>query len=85
MSAIAQVARFVTDVRTEYLRITERHGRLMNHHQGWAETYEELDELWDIVRQKRRDRDPDAAYHECVQIAARAMRFAIDLCLPPGT
>lgn len=82
--SVAQIAKFVTDVRREYLRIVERHGRLMSHHQGWAETWEELDELWDQVRAKRRNRDADAMYRECVQVAARAMRFAIDLCLPPA-
>lgn len=81
-STVTEVTRFVLDVRTEYVRVTERHGRLHSPHQGWAEILEELDELWEQVRQKRRNRDLDAMYTECVQIAARAMKFAIDLCLP---
>jgi hypothetical protein len=35
---------------------------------------EEVDELWDIVRQKRDQRDPDAIYNECKQIAAVALK-----------
>lgn len=82
VSALAGMARFLADVRTEYLRHEERHGPFASAHEGWAVILEEVDELWDEVRKKRRNRDLDNAYHECVQIAARAMKFALSVCPP---
>ncbi len=84
MSALAQIAKFLTDVRTEYLRNLERHGNYASAHEGYAVILEELDELWEQVRLRRRNRDLDNMYEECVQIAARSMKFAIGLCLQPS-
>lgn len=81
MNAVA-IARFFTDVRREYVRHTERHGRFTSAHEGWAVIYEEVEELWEEVRKKRRNRDLENAYHECVQIAAMALKFAVCVCLP---
>lgn len=48
-------------------------------HEGYAVLLEEIDELWDEVKKKRRDRDPIRMREECVQIAAMAIRFAVEL------
>ncbi|KKM92742.1 hypothetical protein LCGC14_1215380 [marine sediment metagenome] len=48
-------------------------------HQGYAVILEELDELWDEVKVKRENRSIDRMRREAVQVAATAMRFAIDL------
>jgi hypothetical protein len=43
-------------------------------HEAYAVILEELDEVWDITRMKRRDRDPKALRKEFIQIAAMAVK-----------
>jgi hypothetical protein len=43
-------------------------------HEAYAVILEELDEVWDITRQKRRDRSSLALQTEFTQIAAMAVR-----------
>lgn len=53
----------------------ERHGaRFASLHEAYAVLLEELDEVWDICRQKRSLRDPAALHKELVQLAAMAVR-----------
>ena len=42
----------------------------------YAVLLEEVDELWECVRQKRADRDRLAMWRECIQVAAVAARIA---------
>lgn len=71
---------FLVDVKEEYKRVAKEHGPAYHSpHEGYGEILEELDELWDEVRRKPKNRDPRAMYAECVQIAARATKFAISL------
>ncbi len=50
-------------------------------HEGFALLKEEIDELWDIVKLKPHDRDPDAMFKELVQIAAISQRMAEEIVL----
>ena len=43
-------------------------------HEAYAVLLEEVDELWDITRMKRRDRDPNEIRKELIQIAAMAVK-----------
>lgn len=50
-------------------------------HEGYAVLLEEVDELWDRVRIKQGPRRKDVKeliHHECIQIAAMALRMIID-------
>lgn len=49
-------------------------------HEGFAVLAEEVDELWEIVRQKPKDRTLAKMKTECIQIAAMALRFATEIC-----
>jgi hypothetical protein len=74
--------RFETLVRKELARARQLHEYPQrNLHEGYAVILEEVDELWDIVRMKRADRDPAAILTELVQIGAMAQRCAEDLAL----
>lgn len=75
-----KIQRFLDAIRDENVAVYKRHGIFHGAHEGWAVIYEELDELWDEVRRKRSARDQDNMYRECVQIAAMAMKFALELC-----
>jgi hypothetical protein len=76
--------KLLTDVREELTRATEEHAKFNSAHEGWAVILEELDELWEQVRLKRQERNPGVMREEAIQIAAMAVRFALDIC-PPGT
>jgi len=49
-------------------------------HEGYAVILEELDELWDEVKKKPRDREPLQMETEAVQVAAMAVRFLLNVC-----
>lgn len=49
-------------------------------HEGFAVLKEEVDELWDHVKTNQKKRDLHAMRKEAVQVAAMAMRFAIEAC-----
>lgn len=68
------------DVADELVVATARYGPMNSAHEGWAVIFEELDELWDEVRAKQGSRDVDAMRKEAIQVAAMALRFALDIC-----
>lgn len=49
-------------------------------HEGFAVLKEEVDELWEHVKTNQRKRDIPAMRKEAIQVAAMAMRFALDVC-----
>lgn len=73
--------RLVMEVRKELERAREKFPPMNGPHEGYAVILEELDELWDEVRRS----GPSLLNRiemrkECVQIAAMALRFIIDVC-----
>ncbi len=69
------------DVRAELQRARARNAPLNSVHEAYAVILEELDELWDLTRKRREDRDPEQVLLELTQIAAVACRAAEDLDL----
>lgn len=49
-------------------------------HEGYAVLLEEMDELWEHVKTKQKRRDLDAMRKEAIQVAAMALRFALEVC-----
>ena len=49
-------------------------------HEGYAVLLEEVDELWEHVRTKQKNRDLAAMKKEALQVAAMALRFATEVC-----
>lgn len=49
-------------------------------HEAFAVLAEEVDELWEIVKQKQRDRILTNMRREALQVAAMALRFAAEVC-----
>lgn len=49
-------------------------------HEGFAVLKEEVDELWECVRTKQKDRDLEKMKKEAIQVAAMAVRFANEVC-----
>ena len=55
------------------------HPDLASAHEGYAVILEELDEFWEEVRKRKKERDKTRMYEELVQIAAMAQRTAEDV------
>jgi len=73
---------FAQRVAAELQQARSKHTTNINSlHEGYAVILEEVDELWEIVRMKRENRDRAAVIEELVQIAAMAQRTAEDLNL----
>jgi NTP pyrophosphatase (non-canonical NTP hydrolase) len=68
------------DVLEEYQRATKQHGSFNSAHEGYAVILEELDELWEEVRKKAKQRSKEYIRKEAIQIAAMAVRFITDIC-----
>lgn len=49
-------------------------------HEGYGVLLEEMDELWDHVKLNQKKRDLGAMQAEAIQVAAMAIRFALEVC-----
>ena len=68
------------DVEAELARATKLYGAMRSPHEGYAVLLEEVDELWDEVKDKHSSRKK--MREEAIQVAAMAIRFIMDCCLP---
>ncbi len=74
--------RFLDAVATEWQGACVKHTSINSAHEGYAVILEELDEFWEECRKRSKDRRPLAMYSELVQVAAMAMRTALDVVDP---
>ena len=72
---------FLTALMLEFTRVTAAWPPIHSHHEGYALLLEEVEEYWEIVRQKEHLRDPQAMCRELVQVAAVAWRIVRSLGL----
>lgn len=66
-------------VTDELVSARAANGNMSSLHEAYSVILEEVDELWDEVKKKRRLRNHDNIRSELVQIAAMAQRAAEDL------
>ena len=69
-------------VSEELVKARGQHGPTNSIHEGYAVILEELDEVWDEVKKKTRDRDLNDLLKELVQVAAMAQKMAEDVVIP---
>lgn len=67
------------DVIREFKSASSSHDKFNSAHEGFAILYEEVDELWDWVKKKEKNRSKKEMRGEAKQIAAMALRFMVDL------
>lgn len=70
----------VSEVMSEYEKASAKFAPFNSAHEGFAVLAEEVDELWDHVKTNQTKRDIEAMRREAIQIAAMAIRFAVDVC-----
>jgi hypothetical protein len=70
----------VEDVVTQVLEATKNWPPFNSAHEGYAVLLEEVDELWDEVRLKQKDRQVSKMYKEASQVAAMAIRLMYEVC-----
>ena len=74
--------KFMQAVLAEYISARHQYSAFNSTHEGIAVIQEEVDELWDLVKTNKGIKIPDEdtlMIKECIQIAAMAMAFVIDL------
>jgi hypothetical protein len=62
------------EIDKEVARAVAKHGEFNSLHEAYGVLLEEVDELWEIVREKRSVRDPNNLRAELVQICACAIK-----------
>jgi glutamyl-tRNA reductase len=65
----------LNDLDKEPLR-AEAFGPYSSSHEAFAVIKEELDELWEEIKEKESERNPSALYEEAMQVAATALKYA---------
>lgn len=66
-------------IEQEFHKAQQAHPPMASVHEGYAVILEELDELWDEVKQRPSKRVISAIRLEAIQVAAMALRFLVDL------
>jgi len=69
----------VRRVEAEYIRATKEFGPMASAHEGYAVILEEMDELWEVIKNPPFDHKRGKA-EEAIQVAAMAIRFLVDCC-----
>jgi hypothetical protein len=72
--------RVLEEILAEYQSAAEKFPPFNTAHEGYAVLLEELDELWQHVKVRQGMRITHRMRHEAIQVAAMAMRFAVDVC-----
>lgn len=70
----------IDEVQKELARARSLWPAFNSAHEGFAVLNEEVDELWEHVRMNQKKRDLVAMKAEARQVAAMALRFALDVC-----
>lgn len=78
----ARVSFAMTLIREELGRTMAAFPPMHSAHEGFAVLKEEVDELWDQVKVNQKRHDLVSMTNEAIQVAAMALRFAVDVCRP---
>ena len=68
----------VNIIYDEYKEASQKFGDFHNAHEGYSVILEEMDELWNAIKDKKCGTREQAK--EAKQVGAMALRFLVDLC-----
>ena len=71
--------RAALDVLNEYRRAGETYDEFNSPHEGYAVLLEEVDELWDEIKNDRKPGSLERMREEAVQVGAMALKFIVML------
>lgn len=71
----------VTAILSEHTKAISKFPKFASPHEGYAILQEEVDELWDAIKGRKRQGNGDHLKDEAIQVAAMAYRFLRD-CVP---
>jgi hypothetical protein len=69
-------------VKKELSSARNQHGPMGSIHEAYAVILEEIDEFWEQVKKKTKERDLKNVLEELVQISAMAQKTAEDVVIP---
>ncbi len=75
-----EMVEVLSEVQAEIDRATSQWPPFHSAHEGYAVLLEEVDELKKHVWTNQKRRDLEAMKKEAIQVAAMAIRFAIEVC-----
>lgn len=67
------------EILAEYEKAAKAFPAFNSAHEGYAVIAEELDELWDEVKNNKNPESRDRQRKEAIQVAAMALRFIVDV------
>lgn len=73
-------SRELREVSEELDRALRKYAKFHSAHEGLAVIHEEFDELKAEVWKRPKKRQPKKMRHEAIQLAAMALRFAMEVC-----
>jgi len=68
------------EIANEVKSAQQKYHPFNSNHEGYAVLLEEVDELWDEIKESKDIKATAGMKKECIQIAAMAVRFIEDLC-----
>ena len=68
---------FLIEIKQEYEKASKKFPNFHSTHEGYAVIKEELDELWDNIKNNT---SKELLKEEAIQVGAMALRFLIDCC-----
>ena len=72
----------IDEIASEVARARSLYPKFNSLHEGYAVILEELDELWELIKNCKLLTADDRMRHEAIQVAAMAIRFIEDLYRP---
>ncbi len=75
-----RISQTINEVRLEIEKARTAWPPFNSAHEGFGVLSEEVDELWDEVKIKQKNRDLGKMRKEAIQVAAMAIRFADEVC-----
>lgn len=78
-ATVGEVLQVQKEVEAELLNAIGNWPPFNSAHEGYGVLLEELDELWEHVKVNQKKRDLTSMRKEAIQVAAMAMRFALEV------
>lgn len=74
------ISEAASEAAAEAVQGFNKWGPMHSAHEAYGVLFEEVDELWAHVKTKQKSRDLGAMRKEAIQVAAMAIRFAVEVC-----